>query len=400
MMKQLTATALAGALATLTLTAPAGAAVPAYRVLHSAGDREAPSAFFTGVIAGPDGTLYGLSYLGGANWNGAAYAIDPADGSASVVYAFRPGEGLNHLFDKLVRDSAGNLYGVAGRGGRHDLGTVFKIDATTHADTVLHTFAGGAGDGANPSGPLLLDPQGDLFGITELGGPNDTGTVFEISASGAERVVYAFGAEDSDAPKGPNGRLALDSAGHLYGTTFRGGTYGDGMVYELTLGNGTTAPVLKALYEFGARPHDSEWPTGVVLDAAHQMLYGVSTGGGADGDGTVFACPLAGAPERLVYSFQGSIHADGAAPMGAPVVDDAGMLYGTTMKGGSADYGTVFRVDPSRSSESVMHSFSGAAQGDGAEPWGELMIDAAGDLVGTTAKGGRKDTGTVFVLPS
>ena len=398
MKKRLIATALLGALTVLTSTAPAGAAVPAYRVLHSAGVENAPSGFDTGVIAGPDGMLYGLSNDGGAHWHGTAYAIDPADGSASVLYSLGADEGDTLLAEKLVSDSAGNLYGVAWRGGLHGLGMVFKIDAKTRAETVLHAFTGGAGDGALPSGPLLLAPQGDLLGITREGGPHDTGTVFEISASGAERMVYAFGARRSSAPQGPDGHLALDSAGHLYGTTIRGGIYDHGMVYELTLGSGTTAPVLKALYDFGARPHDSVWATGVVLDAARQVLYGVSRQGGGYNDGTVFACPLAGDPEHLVYAFQGSRQADGAYPVGALAVDDAGMLYGTTVEGGNDDNGTVFKLDPSSSTEAVMHRFSGAAKGDGAQPWGDLMIDAAGDLVGTTAKGGLNDTGTVFVL--
>ena len=376
----------------------AGAAASAYRVLHSGGYDTAPYIFEAGMTEGADGTLYSISHEGGAHWRGTVYAIDPANGSASVLYAFPHRVGDNELSEKLVRDSAGNLYGVAWRGGVHGLGMVFRIDAATHAATVLHAFTGGADDGALPASPLLLDPQGDLLGITREGGPNDTGTVFEITPGGAERMVYAFGAYHSSAPQGPDGHLALDSAGHLYGTTIRGGTYDDGIVYELTLGNGTTAAALKALYEFGARPHDSIWARGVVLDAAHQMLYGVSRWGGSFNDGTVFACPLAGAPERLVYAFQGSKQADGAYPVGALAVDDAGMLYGTTEKGGSAGVGTVFRLDPSSASETILHDFSGEAKGDGAQPRSDLMIDAAGDLVGTTIMGGGENTGTVFVL--
>ena len=402
MMKLLMATALASALATLPLAALASAPAPApgYRLLRSFGLKKAPARPYSPVIAGPDGTLYGTTSEGGQYERGTVYAINPADGSAKVLDAFgasgtRDGRSVHWA---LVRDSAGNLYGVAWSGGTHDLGTVFKIDAKTHAETLLHAFAGGADDGAHPSGPLLLDPQGNLFGTTLNGGPNDTGVVFEISPGGTEKVVYAFGPNSGSGPREPNGYLALDSAGHLYGTTIRGGAQNRGAVYKLTLGTGSTAATLTLLHSFAGND-DGHIPSGVVLDAARKVLYGTTDFGGAMNDGTVFACAIDGSAERVVYMFQGPDRGDGRMPDGGLTLDSTGKLYGTTQIGGGGDArGILFMIDPATGHETVLRRF-GTTAGDGKDPMPAPIIDAAGELVGVTSGGGSNDTGTVYIMP-
>jgi uncharacterized repeat protein (TIGR03803 family) len=403
MKKRFIATALAGAFAALALST-ASAAAPAYRLLYSFDSTQyhLPSLPNAGVIAGPDGALYGMSEVGGKYDRGAAYALNPADDAETVLYAFGVPDANDGrtLKDALVRDSAGNLYGVTLGGGKHGLGTVFKIDATTHSLTVLHDFAGGADDGALPDGPLLLDPQGKLFGTTLNGGPNDTGTVFEISPGGVATMLYGFGPNSGSGPRKPIGDLALDSAGHLYGTTRLGGSHDLGTVYKLTPGTGTSAASVTTLTSF-AGGNDGSFPmSGVTLDATQQMLYGTTVSGGSTDNGTVFACPVAGGAARVVYAFQGPEHGDGSYPRGRLAIDDAGMLYGTTNFGGTDNLGTVFTVDPFKGSESVLHNFGGRKQNDGYWPVSGVIIDAAGELVGTTRRGGYDEFGgTIYALP-
>ena len=376
----------------------ASGAVPTLRVLHAFGGGTEPQAPYAGVISGVDGKLYGVTEAGGTHNAGALFAIDPNSDQATTLVSFGGTQDTEQKpIDPLVSDSVGNLYGTTQNGGQGALGSVFKVDAKTGAETVLYAFTGGA-DGATPSSPLLIDAQGNLFGTTFQGGPNDAGVVFQISPGGAMRVVYAFGAAGAAGPRDPIGALALDSAGHLYGATRLGGTQGKGTVYQLTLGSNGAPATLAVLHNFSGGADGANPWGGVVLDAAQQMLYGTTFAGGPADNGTVFACPVDGSAARVLYAFKANGSGDGAQPIGALAIGKSGTLYGTTSGGGSANLGTVFSVAPSSGAETLLHSFTGPADGDGEDPRGSLIIDAAGELVGTTIRGGAQDNGTVFVL--
>lgn len=264
----------------------------------------------------------------------------------------------------------------------------------------LYSFKGGA-DGVLPFAPLL-DVNGTLYGTTESGGTgcgsSGCGTVFTITASGAERVLYRFkGGKDGS---GPEAGL-VDVNGRLYGTTFSGGgtgcyeNAGCGSVFAVTTTGKETV-----LHSFAGGAKDGEYPWAGLIDV-DGTLYGTTAYGGADNDGTVFTVSTSGA-ESLLYSFKGS-PADGATPV-APLLDVKGKLYGTTDGGGASGYGTVFSITTS-GKETVLHSFAGGA-GDGAEPWAGL-INVKGALYGTTSEGGSTESdcgnllgscGTVFTI--
>ncbi|OIQ87934.1 hypothetical protein GALL_301910 [mine drainage metagenome] len=395
---------LVGALAALMLTACGGGAGsgtsgPGYRVLHAFGAGTSPQAPSAGVIEGSDGTLYGVTQEGLNKSFGAVYSLDPASGRLSVLASFGANGTEQKPSETLVSDSAGNLYGTTQEGGKGGLGTVFEVDATTHLVTVLHAFTGGATDGATPSSALLIDAHGNLLGTTSAGGPDDGGTLFEISPQHTETILYAFGPEGAGNPRGPTGTLALDSTGELYGSTRYGGSANLGAVYVFTPGAGTAPGTVKVLHNFAGGADGAEPWSGVVLDAAKATLYGTTTAGGTADQGTVFACPVDGSGARVLYSFKASGSGDGAFPWGSLAIDSAGMLYGTTEDGGSDGHGTVFSLDPSSGTETVLHSFAGQPGGDGARPVGDLLIDRAGQLVGTTIVGGANANGTVFTLP-
>ncbi len=330
----------------------------------------------------------------------AIYAFDPDSDHTSVLYAFgsdavSAGE---HPTDELVSDSAGNLYGTTQEGGSGGMGTVFKIDAKTHALTVLHVFTG-ASDGAIPSGGLVIDPRDNLFGTTLVGGARDCGTVYRVSRLGVETQVYAFGGTQASGGCLPTSALALDGAGPLYGATLSGGASGRGTVYQLTPGTASSPTRYTVLHRFLGGADGNVPLGGVVLDAAQKQLYGTTLNGGTWGQGTVFACSVDGRSERVIYAFKGNGSGDGGLPTGPLAIDDAGVLYGTTRSGGIDDMGTVFTLDPSSGAESVLHRFAGPAAGDGEDPSGGVLLDSAGELVGTTPSGGSDDTGTIFALP-
>ena len=210
-----------------------------------------------------------------------------------------------------------------------------------YTETVLHAFAGGSVDGSGPTGRLLLDSHGHLYGTTRNGASGlGAGCVFELSpaAGGAyqETLLHAFAGTTAQDGANPWAGLVMDGAGDLYGTTDQGGTYGMGAVFELS-----------------------------------------PAGGG-------------GYAEAILHSFAGG-SGDGAHPLSTLWLDTAGSLYGTTLGGGSAgNGGTVFRLDPAGaggSVETLLHAFTGSA-GDGLAPQAGVIMDSQGNLYGTAAQGG------------
>jgi uncharacterized repeat protein (TIGR03803 family) len=293
-------------------------------------------------------------------------------------------------------DAKGNLYGTTMQGGVGEVyGTVFKLAGKK--ETVLHSFTGSP-DGAGPIAGLVMDAKGNLYGTTYYGGgPDPTGTVFKVSKSGKETVLYSFCAVSGCADgESPYVGLVMDAKGNLYGTTTGGGASGAGTVFKVTSKGKETV-----LYSFtggadGAYPY-----AGLVMDAKGN-LYGTTYYGGAGGCdlgcGTVFKVTKAG-KETVLYSFAGGT--DGATPYAGLVMDAKGNLYGTTYYGGTStncylDCGTVFKVS-SKGKETVLYSFTGGT--DGAYPYfGFLVMDAKGNLYGTAYAGGSSEEGTVWKL--
>jgi uncharacterized repeat protein (TIGR03803 family) len=243
---------------------------------------------------------------------------------------------------------------------------------------VLHRFDKFEKDGAFPESSLV-DLHGVLYGTASIGGPGcegyGCGTIFSVSTDGTLKVLYGFsGRPDGDSPTAG----LIDVKGELYGTTLAGGTYlcgsgGCGTVFSVT-----TTGAEKVLYSFGGGP-DGATPTGNLINV-NGTLYGTTTGGGANGYGTVFSVTTTGT-EKVLYSFGGS--PDGATPEAGLIYVD-GALYGTTEGGGGSacdqGCGTIFSVTTT-GKEKVLHSFNSSP--DGARPRCNL-VDVHGALYGTT----------------
>jgi uncharacterized repeat protein (TIGR03803 family) len=323
---------------------------------------------------------------------GSVYATQAL--TENLLYSFAGNPDGAGPYASLVRHS-GILYGTTVSGGTFGDGTVFEV-TTKGKEKVLHSFSGGA-DGTLPYGSLVFDKLGNLYGTTAGGGTLDNGTVFEISSSGVKTTRYAF-AGGTDGSR-PYAGLVFDQQGNLYGTTGSGGTFGNGTVFRLSPSGTETV-----LYSFTGGADGGAPLAGLILDDKGN-LYGTTSGGGLSGCagysgcGVVFKVTTSGGSEQVLHSFAQNM-VDGFSPsFGRLVRDTAGNLYGTTWQGGVNDRGTVFKLAKS-GVESVLFSFDHG--NEGYNPIGSLILDKYGNLYGTTFYTGNVGAcGSVFeVSPS
>jgi len=321
------------------------------------------------------------------------------------VYSFSGGADGGNPATRLTFDSAGNAYGTTAAGGAFGFGTVFMLTPSGQ-EQVLYSFTGGP-DGLSPHGGVTLDGSGNLYGTTVAGGVgglcagDGCGVVFKLTSSGgswSESTLYNFkGLNDGF---GPGGGLVFDQAGNLFGTTPDGGAHSAGVVFELSPTKYGWKQ--KVIHAFTGGRDGSTGSLGLLLLDATGNIYGVSELGGPQGAGAVYELsPTPRGPWKVnvLYDFKGM--PDGANPYGGLISDAAGNLYGTTYFGGQAGMGTVFQLTPGPNGkwqENILYSFQGGT--DGSLPTTTLIFDASGVLYGTTSTGGRPscDCGTVFKL--
>jgi uncharacterized repeat protein (TIGR03803 family) len=364
-------------------------------VLHSFGGSDG-SGPMAGLIQDKAGNLYGTTYLGGSHDLGTVFKIAP-DGTESVIYSFR-GVGSNDGANPqagLTPDADGNLYGTTltdGKGGNTS-GTVFKI-SPDGKEKILHSFTGfGDGvDGAEPMAGVILDGAGNLYGTTSEGGgancPGGCGTVFRISADGHEKVLHAFDSFDRKDGGNPQAPLLLGSDGNFYGTTAAGGSNNDGTVFKLTPKGKET--VLHNFTGFNSAS-DGGVPVAPLIADAEGIMYGTTWLGGTSGEGTVFKIAPDGT-ETVLYNFTNG-H-DGGEPLGALLRDGRGNLYSTTSMGGDAGCGTVFKLSPAGKIK-VLYTFTCGS--DGRFPFAGLIAEKGfRRFFGTTELGGAHGRGVVF----
>ena len=277
------------------------------------------------------------------------------------------------------------LYGTTLLGGTGSApwGTAFSI-TTSGKERVLHSFDFGSGDGQQPYG-TLVNVKGILYGTTWNGGTLGDGTVFSITRSGKESVLHSFGTTGEDGLEPYAGLLY--KGGALYGTTSRGGGSDDGVVFSITPSGKESV-----LYSFAGTPDGAE-PYGGLTDVSGTLYGTTQYGGDANGEGTVFSITTSG-KETALHSFGPYFYGDGEEPY-ANLLDIHGTLYGTTHRGGAYNDGAVFTVTTS-GKEAVLYSF-GASTEDGQEPNAGL-INVNGTFYGTTSMGGANGKGTVFAI--
>jgi uncharacterized repeat protein (TIGR03803 family) len=334
------------------------------------------------------GNLYGTTNYGGNYGLGTVFELT-SSGTETAFHSFNV-DGTDGAYPEagLVMYQ-GNLYGTTVEGGTDNIyGTVFELKHTTKGWTekILHSF-GAIGDGSQPYCALTVDSKtGNLYGTTSVGGAYSYGTVFELTQLGAETVLWSFG--DGTDGANPVSGVVRDAKGNLYGTTEYGGDYGKGTVFELTPSGRE-----KVLWSFG-NGTDGAYPLARLV-LYNGNLYGTTVDGGIYGDGTVFEVTPSG-KETILHSFDNN-EIDGFHPYAGLTIYQ-GNFYGTTASGGGTANaaGIVFEMTPSGSTYSILHTFGGNP--DGAFPDGGVVFDKLGNLYGTTLDGGANGYGTVYKL--
>ena len=416
------------ALQLLTVTAALGASVsfsiaqeprPSLTTLYDGGS-------YGSLIFGQYGALFGTGE------SGTVFALTPpaSPGGAwteTVLHNFtgQNGDGFAPS-GSPVRGESATLYGTTQEGGTANLGTVYELAPPASpggawTESVLYSFMGGS-DGSYPYTSLVIGTTGALYGTTSVGGDGGTpvgcnglgcGTVFELTPPASpggtwtETVLYSFsGGNDGS---GPSASPVIGPRGQLYGTTEYGGASSDGTVFELTppaSPGGTWTETV--LYAFTGQNGDGINPRAGLVIGNNGALYGTTLSGGTSGVGTVFELTPPASPgdawaETVLYSFVGG--SGGSEPMGGIVINQAGVLYGTTLNFGASktcpglDCGTVYALQPPASpggawTEIVLHNFAGGSDGAGSQA--SLVIGKSGALYGTTTVDGPAHAGTVF----
>ena len=397
-------------------TLVAGAAqAQTYTVLHNftgAGDGATP---MSGVTLDRGGNLYGTATYGGnvggncgAGGCGVVYRLANHNSNwvLTPLYSFLGGsDGMNPQRGSVVFGPDGSLYSTTFAGGgscngsNEGCGTVFKLQPPATAcqsvscpwrETILHSFDGAGGSG--PLGAVVFDQQGNVDGATNSGGFHNGGTVFQLDASGGymEDIIFH--------PYGyPGSSVSMDRERNLYGSTFIG-MDGPGTIFELTPSGSDWTSTELHTFTGGS---DGAYPlAGVILDTAGN-LYGATTAGGVGQGGTVFELSPSngGWSYSLLYSFA---HPGNGlltvGPVGNLALDAAGNLYGTTLSDGAYGYGAVFKLTHSGQgwTYTPLHDFTNGV--DGGVPFSGLVLDTSGTLYGTASTGGAFGRGVVFQI--
>ena len=369
-----------GAAGTYTLAATDGTLAPAASAVFDMYLYNGISNFFpapygadsnAALFLDSSGDFYGTTEQGGAYNDGTVFEIAHGGTAITTIASFN----LNHPYDDnpisaVVMDSSGNLYGTTMYGGANNDGTVYEIACGSTSLTTLGSF--GVSTGYFPDGGLALDSNGNIYGTTEGGGSASDGTLFEISHGSTTITTlnsFTFGSE-------PVATLTMDRAGDLYGTTSYGGANGDGTVFEVLSGS-TAIKTIASFNSTGANPTYT-----VVLDSGGN-LYGTT-------DATVFEIANGSTAITTLASFNSSNY---GSPTDTVILDSSGNLFGTT----SAGYGTVFEIAHGSTAMTTLASFNST---NGADPAGPLVMDCSGNLYGTTAQGGYPGLGSDPVDPA
>jgi uncharacterized repeat protein (TIGR03803 family) len=374
-----------------------------------------------------NGDLYGVTVGGGDYTQGTAFKLTApkirgGKWKWSSLYEFPGGNGGGGPTTMMFGED-GNLYGA-------DSGqSLFELSAPKSRNGVweyhlLYTLNGGGSEGVSIEG-IALDAEGNIYGATELGGDmsceqEGCGTVFELKRptknGGKWRLSVLYTFTGSSTGGEPVAGVTLDQKGNLFGTTYLGGTFGYGIVYELTPPARKGRPWAESvLYSFDPTGNNGNTPASLLIFDSSGNIYGTTPGGGDPNCQAGIGCGVVyelSPPARkrgawsyaTLYAFQGGN--DGITPWGSMVFDTAGNLYGTTQTGGGkASAGTVYRLTPPGGgggawTESVLHGFTGS-DGDGAVPDG-LTWGKWNDLYGVTVEGGvgvcQLGCGTAFEI--
>ena len=351
----------------------------------------------TSLFQSADGFVYGTFKHGGKRWEGAVFKMRPDGSGFEILHHFtgyRSGEDGSWIIG-LLEGRDGYLYGVSQCGGIPEGllretggGTVFRVAKDGSGYAVLHRFTGGE-KGIEPWGGLAQGSDGTLYGTTLYGGKHDAGTIFKLNKDGsAYTILHHFAGGDDDGAA-PSADLLMGRDDVLYGTTTGGGASGprNGTVFRMN----TDGTGFRVLHPFPSGKDDGRTPR-MLIEAADGTLYGTTQMGGEQDGGTVFRINKDGRGYRVLHDF--NIDTDGTAPNGLALRAD-GTLFGTTEHRGTHGHGTLFSLNVKGTGFSVLHPF-GADQNEGLNPAVTLLLTADGTLLGMTMRSQPENSATLF----
>jgi uncharacterized repeat protein (TIGR03803 family) len=307
----------------------------------------------SGLFEDRNGVFYGTTFYGGRASSGTVFALSRPVGDRRTwlktdLVNFTIPFGINPYAEVMMDNKSGALYGATSSDGPlgpfKSLGTLYRLVPPSGGKigwtpSVLFNFTGR--NGATPAASLIMDGSGALYGTTLSGGVHNFGEVFRVDPSSkTEKTLFSFDGAGGAYPQAP---VIIDRGGALAGTTSSGGPFNVGTIFELRrFGSAWKQTVL-----WGFSVADGASPTAGLIKGADGALYGTTSGGGKYHKGTVFKLtpPSLGAEWTLtvLHAFSGG---DGDTPAAPLIMDDAGALYGTTLLGGSQNYGVVFKIAP------------------------------------------------------
>jgi uncharacterized repeat protein (TIGR03803 family) len=348
------------------------------------------------LIADDEGNLYGTTVSGGQFGQGTVFELSP-NGSGgwneSVLYSFcskaNCADGASPEYSSLISDENGNLYGTASQGGANGDGAVFELSpGTPWTEQVLYNFGSYPGDGISPVNGLIVDSQDNLYGTTEQGGTNGTGTVFELSAGvWTEQVLYDV---DNTSGEAETAGLAMDPHGNIFGIT-------PSTVYELKP-NGSGGWNPSVIYKNSGLSAQGTLVFNAGLNGESENLYGTTGGGGLEGFGTIYELTLLESGKWKSKSITNLKWPPVSDPWAGVVVDAAGNIYGTSLLGGEGEAGDVFEllapVVTGGYDQEVLGAFFFSSAGY--SPYGGLLLNN-GFLYGTNSTG-ENGVGDVFAV--
>ena len=344
-----------------------------------------------GLVMDAQGNLFGTTiglglpfFDGSPSSDGSVFELPSGSNTILTLATFNlAGDNGSAPQSSLIIDRTGNLFGTTPAGG-HDAfgGTVFRVDASTHELTDI-VQTGPMGQTDAPAGSPLFDAQGNLFVAATNGGPSANGSVFKIAVGAGPlgtSVVSTVALFNGTNGLAPGGGVIADAQGNLFGTTSQGGpafsaasgTVGAGTVYEITADTHT----LITLANFDGAGGGFK-PVGDLVRDKNGDLFGVTQFGGANGKGTIFEVVAGSGKVTTLTSFDGP---HGSEPLAGLLLDAQGNLFGTTSAGGANDLGTIFELRAGADAVTTLFNFDKT----NGRSLGSLISDGHGNLFGTT----------------
>ena len=353
------------------------------------GDGAYPSA---GLLQGTGNVLYGTTAFGGAGMAGTVFKLNPNGTGYTNIHSFIGSDGEDPCA-ALIQGTDGLLYGTTYYGGGDNQtpnGTAFKLKTDGTGFQLLASFDGFFSDGGNPQGSLLQWTDGTLYGTVVVGANNFDGAVFNVNTNGLGfNLVYNFGASNSDGTS-PRSALMRGASGKFYGLTSAGGAYGNGTLYDWDPSVLTYA----SLASLPGVANDGTNARASVVEGPEGVLYGTTSAGGAVGSGTVFKINRDGSGYSTLHDFNGP--AEGSASQSGLVLGSDFALYGAETTGGTNGYGSIYKLNRDGSGFTNLHTFAAPGNGDGSLPQAALLSATNGLLYGTTAEGGASNSGIIY----